>query len=137
MTRIGARKKVDSGYWSARLRFARGYHQSARDKLTLADEGADCAPVQSDAILAMIAYAHAVTARKAGIVNQRDHAGVTRLLRDVLGNALPAEQEQRLRRLVGQKDDVQYGVHAVRYEAASRAVEDLDRFASWVEESLR
>lgn len=62
---------------------------------------------------------------------------MTRLLRDVLGNALPAEQEQRLRRLVGQKDDVRYGVHAVRYEAASRAVEDLDRFASWVEESLR
>jgi hypothetical protein len=56
---------------------------------------------------------------------------VVRLLRDVLGKALPTAQERRLDRLLGHKDEVQYGVRVGRSDDAEQTVEALEAFGSW------
>jgi hypothetical protein len=55
----------------------------------------------------------------------------------VLGNRLTDAQERRLRRLLGRKDEVQYGVRAVTLDEARQMLEELDRFALWAEDLLR
>lgn len=137
MTRIGPRKSVDATHWEGRVRAARTYHLAAQEALALAEPGRNCGPVVSHAILAVIAYADAVTARKAQVVNQLDHGSAPRLLREVLGNNLPDAQERRLRRLLGRKDEIQYGVRHVPLDDAQQVVSDLDAFGTWAEDVLR
>lgn len=137
MTRTGPRKRVDAVFWQGRLQEASDFRAAAHEALTLAEPGRNCGPIASQVILSAIAYADAVTARKAQVVNQQDHAAVVRLLREVVGNELPDAQERRLRRLLGHKDEVQYGVRVVTLDEARRMVEELDQLAHWVEGMLR
>ncbi len=137
MTRQGSRKSVTGDYWQGRLAAARDYHRTAQDALDLASEGRNCAPAGSLAILAAIAYADAITAKKGLVVNQQDHALAPKLLRAVLGNTLPDEQESRFKRFLGKKDEVQYGVRRFAYEDTMRFLADLDQFAQWAEDTLR
>ncbi len=137
MTRQGSRKAVSADHWRDRLGIARNYRQAAQDALDLADPGQNCGPAVSNAVLAAIAFADAITARKSLVVNQLDHAFAPRLLRDVLGNALPDIQEQRFRRLLGKKDEAQYGVRRFDHESTQRLLVELDRFAEWAEDVLR
>jgi len=67
-------------------------------------------------------------------VNQQDHAAAPRLLRDVLQDTLREAQERRYRRILGFKDEVQYGTKAARLEEAARLLADLESFAQWAEE---
>ncbi|HWR87735.1 MAG TPA: hypothetical protein VN277_04875 [Acidiferrobacterales bacterium] len=115
------------------MKAARDYHSASLDALTLAEPGQSCGPALSHAILAAIAYADAVTARKGQVVNQQDHRLAPRLLRDVLGNTLPDAQEKRYRRLLARKDEAQYGIRHIALQEAQRAVEDLEAFAEWAE----
>ena len=71
------------------------------------------------------------------MINQQDHAAATRLLREVLGNRLTDAQERRLRRLLGRKDEVQYGARTVTLDEARHMLEELDMFAPWAEDLLR
>ncbi len=137
MTRAGPRKRVDAFYWQGRLRTAADFRAAAHEALPLAQPGQSGTPIASQVILAAIAYADALTAKGAQVINQQDHAAATRLLREVLGNRLTDAQERRLRRLLGRKDEVQYGVRAVTLDEARQMLEELDGFALWAEDLLR
>ena len=109
MTRTGTSKEVGQGYPLNRLRKARAYHEAARLVCEHVDRVGDSDPVASNAALAAIAYGDAITAAYLGLVNQKDHSTAPKLLRDSLGNALPDSQDRLFRKLVGIKDEVQYG----------------------------
>jgi len=131
MTRTGASKPADAGFALGRLRKAIAFEAAAGLAFEHLDRVRDTAPVSSNAILAAIAYADALTAAYGGRVNQQDHAAVVKLLRDALGKALPTAQERRLDRLLGHKDEVQYGVRVGRSDDAEQTIEALEAFGSW------
>ncbi len=85
-------------------------------------------------VTAAIAYADAITAKLKGVVNKQDHQAASRLLREALGNSLPDKQEKFFRRLLGRKDEVNYGARrSTTYDEAERLVAELDEFAVWAE----
>jgi hypothetical protein len=93
-------------------------------------------PIISQIVLAAIAFGDSLTAKRAQVINQQDHAAAPRLLRDVLQNTLPETQERRYRRILGFKDEVQYGAKAAQVEEARRLLADLESFAQWAADLL-
>ena len=69
-------------------------------------------------------------------MNTQDHSAAPKLLRDTLGNTLPDKQEKCFRRLLQQKDPVQYGVRPVSVDFAQQVLSDLREFAMWVEDQV-
>lgn len=136
MTRIGSRKSVDSEYWVGRLAVARAYRRAADEAMVLAEPGTDANPIISQIVIGAIAYADCVTAKRASVINQQDHMTALKLLREVMGAALPAAQENRFRRILGNKDASQYGARAGSTSQAQRLLGDLTEFATWVEGQL-
>lgn len=136
MTRASARKPVDADYWRGRLDAARAYREAAEDAVALAEPGDNANPAISQIVLAAIAYGDCLTAWRAGVVNQQDHATASKLLRDVMGAALPVAQETRHRRILNNKDESQYGARRGSLGKAQRLLKDLDEFAAWVEAQL-
>ncbi len=132
MTGKGPRKAVDGGHAPARLLQPREFHESARRLVALAQNKSYNAAVTL-MVTAAIAYGDAITAKARGVVNQQDHQLAPRLLREVLGNRLPDKQERFFRRLLGRKDEVNYGARSTTLEEAQRLLEELDDFASWAE----
>lgn len=57
----------------------------------------------------------------------------SRLLREVLGNSLLDKQERFFRRLLGRKDELNYGTRSTTLQEAERLVAELDEFAAWAE----
>ena len=131
MTRTGASKLVDAGFAAGRLTKARAFHEAARIMQEHAARLGDPAPVAANAILAAVAYADALTASFGGRINQQNHAAAPKLLRDALGAAVPDAQAKRLARLLGRKDEMQYGARLSRSQDAAQILEDLDNFAAW------
>ena len=111
---------------------AREFHESARSLVTLAQSKSYNAAITL-MITASIGYADAVTAKIKGVVNKQDHQAATRLLREVLGNSLPDRQERFFRRLLGRKDEVNYGARSTALDEAERLLAELDEFAVWAE----
>ena len=136
MTRLSSKKTVGPDYWQGRLGAARAFRRAAENAITLAESGADANPAISQIVLAAIAYADCLTAKRANVINQQDHMAASKLLRDVLGAALPAAQESRLRRMLGNKDASQYGARPATMAQAQRLLEDLKEFANWVDGQL-
>ena len=136
MTGKSPRKRVDPQYWSGRLRVAKAYMEAAQQAMLLADSGQNGNPIISQIVLAAIAYGDSLTAKRASVINQQDHAAAPRLLRDVLKSTLPDTQERRYRRILGFKDEVQYGARAMSIEEAVRLLADLESFARWAEDQL-
>lgn len=132
MTGRGSRKVVDGGHAPARLLQAREFHESAHSLVTLAQSKSYNAAVTL-MVTAAIAYSDAITAKARGIVNQQDHQGAPRLLREVLGNRLPDKHERFLRKLMGRKDEVNDGARSTTLEEAQRLLAELDDFAAWAE----
>ena len=60
--------------------------------------GQDCNPVISQIVLSAMAFGDSLTAKRAQVVNQQDHAQAPRLLRDVLGNLLAVQLLEHARR---------------------------------------
>lgn len=136
MTRVSSAKSVDANHWVGRLAQARDFRKSAEDAVTLASEGQNMNPAVSLMVSAAIAYSDALTAQRVGKVNQQDHAAAPKLLRDALGNALPDAQEKRLRKILGPKDEVQYGIRSTGLMKATSYLDDLQQFGDWVEDQL-
>lgn len=67
------------------------------------------------------------------MINKQDHAAAPRWLREALGNALPERQEKFYRRLLGRKDEVNYGARSTSLDEAQRLLLELDAFAEWAE----
>ena len=133
MTRTGSRKSVNADYWRGRLEAAHAYKESAEDAIALAEPGDNANPVISQIVLAAIAYGDCLTAKRANIINQQDHATAPKLLRDIMGAALPQAQETRYRRILTNKDESQYGARRGSLSQAQRLLNDLNEFAAWVE----
>ncbi len=136
MTRTGSAKRVDGAYAFGRLRKAMAFHEVALLAVENMARVRDPDVVTSNVILAAIAYTDAITAAYGGLVNQKDHAAATKLLRDILGKALPDAQERRLAKLLGRKDEVSYGSRIGRSEEAGQTIEQLDAFAIWARATL-
>lgn len=136
MTGKSPRKKVDALYWQGRLRVAQAYLEAAQQAHLLAEVSQDCNPVISQIVLSAIALGDSLTAKRAQVVNQQDHAQAPRLLRDVLGNLLPDGHERRYRRILSFKDEVQYGTRQATRDEAGRLLADLEEFARWAQELL-
>jgi hypothetical protein len=136
MTGKSPRKKVDVLYWQGRLRVAQAYLEAAQQAHLLAEVGQNCNPVISQIVLAAIAFGDSLTAKRAQVINQQNHAQASRLLRDVLGNLLPDGQERRYRRILSFKDEVQYGTRQATRDEAGRLLADLEELARWAQELL-
>lgn len=130
------RKTVDAFYWQGRLRAAKAYLESAQQAIRLAEPAQNGNPIISQIVLAAIAYGDSLTAKRAQVINQQDHAAAPRLLRDVLQNTLPDPQERHYRRILGFKDEVHYGARAASVEEAARLLADLETFARWAEDMM-
>jgi hypothetical protein len=123
-------------FWQGRLRQARVFREAAEQAMRQATPKQNCAPAVSQMVISAIAYGDSLTARRAQVVNQQDHAAAPRLLRDVLRESLPAAQEKRYRRILGMKDEVQYGTRSTPPDDARRLLEDLQALAQWAEDLL-
>jgi hypothetical protein len=126
-------RSADARAAAARLRKGRAFLRAANDGLALADEATAGDPIMSNAVLAAIAYADALTMKVAGVKNQSDHMALPRLLRRVLGNRLPTEQAKRLRRILALKNEIQYEHRTASTAEARDLVLQVTRFAEWVE----
>jgi hypothetical protein len=136
MTRKGPSKPVDGTYGNRRLEVARAFLKAARDAAALTDEGAVGNPIVSQVVNAAVGYADAITAARSGRVNQQDHSGIHKLLRDALGERLPEIQATRLRRILSMKDAAQYGARLLRKDEALRLLDDAEAFVRWAETEL-
>ena len=126
MTKQGPRKSVDENYWRPRLDVARAFLKASQDGMALHEAGHNASPIASNIVLAAIAYCDSVTGKFNLIINQQDHSGAPRLLREVMQNALPLKQEKTLRRLLANKDDVQYGFRRISAEQVQLSLADLE-----------
>ena len=135
MTNQGPRRPAAEGEWSGRLTQAREFHDSARKLVTLAESMSYNGAITL-MVTAAIAYVDALTAKHKGVVNKQDHQAAAKLLREVLGNALPDKQDKFFRRLLGRKDEVSYGARSTSREEAEKLLAELDDFAVWLEGKL-
>lgn len=136
MTAKSPRKQVDALFWQGRLRQAQAFREAAEQAMQRAAPNQNCGPAASQMILSAIAYGDCLTAWRAQVVNQQDHAAAPHLLRDVMRDALPVAQEKRYRRILGVKDEVQYGTRGTPPAEAQRLLADLQAFARWAEDLL-
>jgi len=137
MTRQTPRRKVDASFAEGRLKLARAYLAAARLETTLISASDVGNPAMSQIVLAAVAYTDALCARYAGYVNQQNHAAAVQTLRDALGKRLPTAQPTRLNRILGEKDDVQYGMRLKSIDDARHLLEQLQEFAAWAETELQ
>ena len=136
MTRKGTAKAVDRMFAEGRLRMARAYLKAAQTEMTVAEPEDVGNPAMSQIVNAAIAFTDALTARYAGRANQQDHAAAVKTLRDALGKRLPNAQETNLRRILHEKDDVQYGARTRSQDDAKALLSRLEDFATWAEAEL-
>jgi microcystin degradation protein MlrC len=135
MTGQGPRKSVGHDHWSGRLNQAREFRESACSLVTL-ESSSTYNPAITLMVACAIAYADAITAKTRAVVNTQDHSAAPRLLREVLGNKLPDRREKFYRRLLGRKDEVNYGARSTTLDEARRLLSELDDFAEWAESVL-
>ena len=131
MTRTGSAKPANERFGESRLAIAMAYLKAAQDEVALADADDIGNPIISQVVHAAIAYTDALTAKFAGRANQQDHGAAVKILRDALGNRLPAAQENRLRRILREKDAAQYGARLKTKADAERLLSQLVEFAKW------
>jgi hypothetical protein len=129
-------KPVDSGDWSGRLRNARDFKRDAEELIALRDDDDNANGVITLIVNAAIAYADALTGKYGGFVNQQDHRAVGTGLTRALGQRADKTQLKRLGTILGQKDASSYGPRRTPKQKAQDLLEQLDRFASWVEEEM-
>lgn len=136
MTRTGPTKSADDDFALGRLKAAKEFRRSASDSLDLAEHQQGGSPIISNIVLSAIAYGDALTAKFSGKKNQKDHGALLKVLRDALGNELPQAQSTALTRLLGMKDQVQYGARLKSLDEARAAFELLEKFGNWAENKM-
>ncbi|RDL48394.1 hypothetical protein BLJAPNOD_04669 [Ensifer sp. M14] len=136
MTRSGSSKSVDANHGASRLVIARGFLKSAEDQIAVAGSGTLGNPIVATIVNAAIAYTDALTATFANKVNQQDHAAAVKTLRSAIGNRFPKAQETRLVRLLGIKDQAQYGARILLLNDAELLLSQLKEYAKWVEAEM-
>ena len=110
--------------------------KAARNAMDVADARDDLRLAVQGAILAVIAYADALTIRTAGIKNAEEHQRLVETLRHAMGNRIPAPELNRVRALLAMKDESAYGVRVYPQAVARDALRKATAFAEWVEIEL-
>jgi len=136
MVRRGGWKKVENNQWRGRFDLGRAFLLSANEALERAEDDQIGDPIMSNALLAAIAYADALTIKFGGILNQQDHARLLAALQSALGNRASKEQLNRLGRLLKMKNQIQYDHTVCTIQDAREYVSQVQRFASWAESEL-
>ena len=136
MVKGGTWKRVDTGQWRGRFDLGRAFLRSALEALERAEDGQIGDPIMSNALLAVIAFADALTIRFGGIRNQQDHSRLPAALRHALGNRASKEQLHRLGRLLKLKNEIQYDHTTCSMQEAREYVSQVQRFAAWAETEL-
>jgi hypothetical protein len=136
VTRTGSAKPASDSFGESRRTIAKAYLKAAQDEAAFADVDDIGNPIISQIVHAAIAYTDALTAKFAGRANQQDHGAAVKNLRDALGNRLPRAQENRLRRILSEKDVAQYGARLKTKADAERLLAQLVEFAKWAEAEL-
>lgn len=136
VTRGTWRPVNDRAQWTGRRDAGRAHLKAARNACTVAEDRDDGRLVVQGAILAAIAYGDALTIKIAGIRNEADHQQLPATIRHALGNAAPAVELARLRRLLAQKDDSAYGHRFIPMRDARASLEKAEGIAGWAEEEL-
>lgn len=126
----------DRGEWTGRRDAGRAHLKTARNALTVADDGDDGRLIVQGAILSAISYGDSLTIKVAGIKNVADHQRLPDTVRHALGNRVPKGELTRLARLLKRKDDSAYGHRALTLDAARAAVAQAEAFAAWAEAEL-
>jgi len=104
--------------------------------MQLADEGSSGDPIMSQACLAAIAYADALTIRYGGIKNVGDHGKVVAVIKQAMGNRADQEMLRLLARILSRKNQIQYAAHVSSHTEAQRYLEQVIKFREWVEAQL-
>ncbi len=115
------------------MRKARAFLKASEDGLELADEHGPGDPIMSNAVLAAIGFADALSMKFAGTKNDDDHSELPRTLRRALGNRLPKAQERRLARILSLKNEIQYEHRTASVQEARDLLVQVRRFAEWAE----
>jgi len=137
MTAKGSRKKVDAIFGAGRLEAAKAHRMLAAQALTSLQDGQWGNAVISNIVLSAIGYTDALTAKFSGEINQQDHLAAGKTLRNALGNMLPREQENALRRILDNKDSAHYGAKQYRRPEAQHLLDLLIAFGDWAEEIIK
>jgi hypothetical protein len=133
LTRKVPAKTANAAFCEGRLLVAPAYLKAARTEAAVAEDGDVGNPIMSQVVHAAIAFTDALTARYAGRVNRQDHAAAVKTLRDCLGHRLPAAQETRLRRILGEKEEIQYGMRLKTSTEAAHMLAQPEEFAARAE----
>jgi hypothetical protein len=136
MARSDSWRRVERDTWKIRLQNARDFMQSARESMQLADEGSSGDPIMSQACLAAIAYADALTIRYGGIKNAGDHGKIVAVVKQAMGNRADQGMLQLLARILSRKNQIQYAAHVSSHAEAQRYLEQVSKFREWAEAQL-
>jgi hypothetical protein len=136
VVRAAPSKPVDAGDWDGRLRNARDFKRDAEELIALRDDDDNANGVITLIVNAAIAYADALTGKYGRFVNQQDHKTVSTGLTRALGQRADKGQLKPLGTILGQKDASSYGPRRTPRQKAQDLLEQLERFASWVEEEM-
>ncbi len=137
MNRKSPARQVGPNFVESRLRIARAFLKAAREGAALAEKGDVADPIMSNVVLAAIGFADALTAKAMGRVNRQDHRAVVELLSSALGKRFPEPQKTHLSRILGSKDEVQYGSNVKTRGDAQTLLDHLERFAAWAEQEMK
>ncbi len=137
MVRGGNWKKIDRSLWKGRYAQGRAFLRAARESLDMAEEGQSGNPIMSNAVLALIAYADALSIRLGGIQNAKGHATLPQTLKQAMGERAEKGQLDRLQRLIGQKGRIHYDFRMASIDEARRYTAQVERFAEWAEGFLQ
>jgi hypothetical protein len=136
MVKAPPSRPVEPGDAGGRLRNARDFKRDAEELIALRDDDDNANGVITLIVNAAIAYADALTGKYVGFVNQQDHKTVTTGLIRALGQRADKSQLKRLSTILGQKDASSYGPRRSPRQKAQDLLDQLDRFAFWVEEEM-
>lgn len=128
--RTPARASTDD--WKDYLANADGYLDSARDLLVLDKGGNRAKAAASAAVHAAIAFGDALTVARLNQTNTNDHAQLPALVKRAAGSSTDESQITRLRRIVGKKNEADYGPRQWRREDVEELIQNVERFGNWI-----
>lgn len=137
MARLGPAKPAEQGDWEGRLRNARDFKRDAADLLAVRGDDENANGTLTLIVNAASAYADALTGKFGGFFNQQDHRNAGAAVARALANRADQAQLKRLAAIIAYKDAASYGPRRTHRQKAHDLLEQLERFAAWVEDEMR
>ena len=134
--RLGPTSETRGESWRGRRNSAEAFRTAAERLADLHEEGENANPILLLIIHAAIAYGDALTDKFGRVQNRKDHQALANLVDKTLGARAEANQIQRLRRIIGLKDEASYGAKIGRIDSARKLLENLQSFGDWANDML-